>query len=81
MYTQFQRLVATILLFSILLQSCGNPNWKMAEAESPAASGETSKPSKTKKRAPANLLQVQDGAVEEVRDGMVHPKEKVLLSR
>ena len=63
MYTRFQRFVATILLCSIFLQSCGNPNWKMAEEDSPSASGETSEPSKAKKRAPANLLQVQDGAV------------------
>ena len=70
MYTQFQRFVATILLFSILLQSCGNPNWKMAEADSPAVSFKTSKPSKAKKRAPANLLQVQDGA----SGGSVAPK-------
>lgn len=62
MYTQFQRFVATLLLFSILLQSCGNPNWKMVEPVSPAASGKKSQPSKAKKRAPANLLPVQEGS-------------------
>ena len=34
MYTQLQRFVATVLLFSLLLQSCGNPNWKIADGES-----------------------------------------------
>ena len=31
MYSQLQRFVATLLLFSVLLQSCGNPNWKVIE--------------------------------------------------
>ena len=31
MYTQYQRFIATILLFSILLQSCGNPKFKIVE--------------------------------------------------
>ncbi|MCU0318325.1 MAG: hypothetical protein MUC61_03265 [Amoebophilaceae bacterium] len=35
MYTQFQRFTATILLFSILLQSCGNPNFKRLNEEAP----------------------------------------------
>ena len=34
MYTQFQRFIVTIPLFGILLQSCGNPAWKMAESAS-----------------------------------------------
>jgi len=74
MYTQFQRFVATLLLFSILLQSCGNPNWKMVEPVGPAASGKTSKPSEAKKRAPAKLIQVQGGSSEEVRDFDGEPK-------
>ena len=61
MYTQFQRFVATLLLFSILLQSCGNPNWNMVEPVGTVASGKTSK---VKKRAPDKLLQMQDGSSE-----------------
>ncbi len=42
MYTQFHRFVATVLLFSILLQSCGSPNLKMIEPVH--TSDETRKP-------------------------------------
>jgi hypothetical protein len=70
MYTQFQRFVATLLLFSILLQSCGNPNWKMVEPVDPAASDKKSKPSKAMEHLTAKLLQVQEGSIE----GSISPK-------
>ena len=35
MYTQFQRFLATLLLFSMLLQGCHNPNLKLACEEVP----------------------------------------------
>ena len=70
MYTQFQRFVATLLLFSILLQSCGNPNWKMVEPVGPAASGKKSKPSKARERATAKFLPVQEGS----NEGSISPK-------
>lgn len=31
--TQYQRFSAMVLLFGVLLQSCGNPNWKLADQE------------------------------------------------
>ncbi len=33
-HTQYQQFIATLLLVSISLQSCGNPNWKLEEADS-----------------------------------------------
>ena len=39
MYTQFQRFLATLLLFSMLLQSCHNPNLKLKCEEAPRESG------------------------------------------
>ena len=52
MCTRFRGSVATILLFSILLQSCDNPNWKIADDKSPTdASAKTCHPSKVKKRS------------------------------
>jgi hypothetical protein len=52
MYTPFRRSVATILLFSILLQGCGNPGWEIADDKSPrGASAKTCHPSKVKKRS------------------------------
>ncbi len=45
MYTQFHRFIATVLLFSILLQSCGNPSLRIIE---PArAGGEPGEPQQT----------------------------------
>ena len=35
MYAQFHRFLAVMLLFGLLLQSCGNPNWKIVDDESP----------------------------------------------
>ena len=61
LYTQFQRFVATLLLFSILLQSCGNPNWKMLEPADAGSSGETSKP---KRLAPLQPIKKQEDASE-----------------
>ncbi len=43
MYSQGQRFIATILLFSLLLQSCGNPNWKLLDDEGRKTSAKTSK--------------------------------------
>ncbi len=57
MYTQFQRFAATLLLFSILLQSCGNPNWKMTDDASPrGASAQTYHPAKVKQRSASLVL-------------------------
>ena len=64
LYTQFQRFIATILLFSILLQSCGNPNCKMVEPVEPATSEKTCNPRKVKKRASEESLQVLERSSE-----------------
>ncbi len=61
MYTQIQRFVATILLCSMLLQSCGNPNCKMVEPADAGSSGKTSKP---KSLAPFQPINQQKDASE-----------------
>jgi hypothetical protein len=44
MYTQLQRFVATLLLFSVLLQSCHSPNFKLACEETPKMSASEHSP-------------------------------------
>jgi hypothetical protein len=74
MYTQFQRFVATLLLFSILLQSCGNPNWKIADDASPkgASTKTTYHPAKVKQCSKSSKLATAkspaDGSIELYRD-------------
>ncbi len=73
MYTQFQRFVATILLFSILLQSCGNPNWKIADDESPrGASTKMYHPAKAKQRSASSALATAESFTD---DSMELPRE------
>jgi hypothetical protein len=72
MYTQFQRFVATILLFSILLQSCGNPNLKIADDEAPrgGSGAKTYHPAKVKQRSESSAL----ATAESFTDGSMEPK-------
>jgi len=64
-YTQFQRFVVTILLFSLLLQSCGNPNWKIADEEFPRGTGaKTYHPAKVKQRSKSVKLATAESFTE-----------------
>ena len=64
MYTQLQRFLATLLLFSLLLQSCGNPNMKMAEPLDTAVDGKPPRPEQAVPQQPTDLgyVAVEDGA-------------------
>jgi hypothetical protein len=71
MYTQFQRFVATLLLFSILLQSCGNPNWKIADDASPkSASAKMYHQAKVKQRGKYSEL----ATAASLTEGSIAPK-------
>jgi len=59
MYTQLQRFIATILLFSLLLQSCGNPNWKMVDGPGPKPSAKESRPVKVRQTKATKPTQEQ----------------------
>jgi len=64
MYTQFQRFIATTLLFSLLLQSCGNPNWKMVDGPGPKPSAKESRPVKVRQTKTTKPIQEQDTSLE-----------------
>jgi hypothetical protein len=70
MYSQFQRFIATVLLFSILLQSCGNPNCKMAE---PSLASTSSKMSSLEHCTPPALVRTQQNDSEHATE-LVVPK-------
>jgi hypothetical protein len=61
LYSQFQRFVATLLLFSILLQSCGNPNCQMIAPVHPSTHGQTNNAKSLVSLAPIN--QQEDRAI------------------
>ena len=44
MHTQLQLFITTLLLFSLLLQSCGNPNMKMVEPLDTAVESKPNRP-------------------------------------
>ena len=41
MHTQYQQFITTMLLGSVLLQSCGNPSWKLEAEDSPELGAKT----------------------------------------
>ena len=55
MYTQLHRFLATLLLFSLLLQSCGNPNMKMVEPLDTAVNGKPPRPEQAVLQQPTDL--------------------------
>ena len=64
MYMQLQRFLATLPLFSLFLQSCGNPNMKMVEPLDTAVDGKLPRPEPAVPQQPTDLGYV---AVEENR--------------
>ena len=55
MYTQLQRFLAKLLLFSLFLQSCGNPNMKMVEPLDTAVDGKPPRPEQAVPQKPTDL--------------------------
>ena len=82
-HTQYQQFIATVLLGSVFLHSCGNPSWKLEAEDSPDLGAKTDSPKKfpddTSSQSPRlskdskkQVFVETSTAYSELLDGVVH---------